>query len=77
MILWKCVAAFLLVFELGINGVAQSQATQGKSAESPLAPVAWFVGGAWVSDVKDPSDGSVVHVENHITWLPTTRPSSL
>ena len=28
--------------------------------------------GRWhvVSDVKDPQDGSVTHVENHITWAP-------
>ena len=28
-------------------------------AAEPLAPVAWMVGGTWVSDVKDPSDGTV------------------
>ena len=41
-----------------------------KSADSPLDPVAWLVGGTWTSDVKDPQDGSVTHVENHITWAP-------
>src|SRR3974390_3090405 len=35
-----------------------------KPVASPLEPVSWFVGGTWVSDVKDP------HVENHITWAP-------
>jgi len=29
----------------------------------------WF-GAAWTSDVKDPQDGSMTHVENHITWAP-------
>jgi hypothetical protein len=32
--------------------------------------VSWFVGGTWSSDIKDPQDGSVTHVENHITWAP-------
>ena len=41
-----------------------------KTAESFLAPVAWFVGGTWVSDVKDLSDGTTTHVESHITWAP-------
>jgi hypothetical protein len=52
------------------NALAQSQAATAKSAESPLAPVAWLVGGTWVTDVKDPGDGSVTHVENQITWAP-------
>jgi len=52
------------------SAVAQSQTAPAKSAESPLAPVAWLVGGTWTSDVKDPQDGSVTHVENHITWAP-------
>ena len=29
-----------------------------------------MVGGTWVTDVKDPSDGTVTHVENHIRWAP-------
>ena len=37
---------------------------------SPLEPVAWFVGGTWVSDVKDPQGGAVTHVENVISWAP-------
>ena len=41
-----------------------------RAADSPLAPVAWLVGGTWISDIKDPQDGSVTHVENHITWAP-------
>ena len=41
-----------------------------RSVASPLEPVAWLVGGTWISDVKDPQDGSVTHVENRITWAP-------
>lgn len=37
---------------------------------SPLSPVAWFVGGTWVSDVKNPKGDSVTHVENNISWAP-------
>ena len=44
--------------------------TAGKTAASPLEPVAWLIGGTWVSDVKDPQDGTTTHVENHITWAP-------
>lgn len=55
------------------NVSAQSQAAAQKSSESPLAPVAWLVGGAWTSDVKDPQDGTVTHVENHITWAPNNQ----
>jgi hypothetical protein len=54
---------------LAWNALAQPS-TPPKTTESPLAPVAWLVGGTWVSDVKDPRDGSVTHVENHITWAP-------
>lgn len=43
------------------------------SVETTLAPVAWLVGGTWVSDVKDPDDGKVTHVENHITWAPNRQ----
>jgi hypothetical protein len=42
----------------------------GKAAAGPLEPVAWFIGGTWVSDVRDPQDGTTTHVENHITWAP-------
>jgi hypothetical protein len=44
--------------------------TSAKSAETQLAPVAWFVGGTWVTDIKSPQSGAMVHVENHITWAP-------
>src|SRR5262249_894241 len=49
--------------------VAQSQPA-AKGAASPLAPVAWLVGGTWTSEVKSPQDGSVTHVESHIKWAP-------
>jgi hypothetical protein len=54
---------------LAINAIAVGQAAP-RSAASPLEPVAWFVGGTWTSDVKDPDDGKVTHVENRLTWAP-------
>jgi hypothetical protein len=59
-----------LVAVLAFCVVAQTPASPPKSAESPLAPVAWLVGGTWMTDIKNPQDGSVTHVENHITWAP-------
>src|SRR5271157_234121 len=50
------------------GSAAQSSSQPAKA--SPLEPVAWFIGGTWVSDVKDPQDGSVTHVESVITWAP-------
>lgn len=70
MILRKSAVLFLLLSGLVINVVAQPQATPAKNADGPLAPVAWFVGGTWVSDVNDPGHDTVTHVENHITWAP-------
>jgi Protein of unknown function (DUF1579) len=61
--------AYWMAFLIATNGIAQPRPL-ATSAESHLAPVAWLVGGTWTSDVKDPSDGSVTHVENHITWAP-------
>ena len=63
-------ALYVLVAVFACNALAQSQAAPAKPADSPLAAVAWLVGGTWVSDVKDPQDSSVTHVENHITWAP-------
>lgn len=60
---------WMLLASMASSAVAQSQPA-AKTSGSPLAPVAWFVGGTWTSDVKDPDDGSVTHVENHITWAP-------
>lgn len=70
MTLQRCAVLGLVVALVAFKAAAQSQAAPGKTADSPLAPVAWLVGGTWVTDVKDPSDGSVTHVENHITWAP-------
>jgi hypothetical protein len=68
MTLRKVAALFLLLAVSGCNALAQASAP--KAAESPLTSVAWLVGGTWTSDVKDPDDGKVTHVENHITWAP-------
>lgn len=59
-----------LLLIAALSGVAQAPAAAPKSPETLLEPVAWLVGGTWVSDVKDPQDGSTTHVENHITWAP-------
>lgn len=69
----KCVAIFLFLCVLPSYAVAQAQAAPAKTADSPLAPVAWLVGGTWVTDVKDPQDGTMTHVENHITWAPNQQ----
>src|SRR6516162_871683 len=66
----KSVAMFLFLCLLPMYAVAQAQASPAKTVDSPLAPVAWLVGGTWMTDVKDPQDGTVTHVENHITWAP-------
>ena len=64
------IAAFCLVV-LAVGGTAIAQAPKAtNTTDGPLAPVAWLIGGTWVSDVKDPGDGSVTHVENRITWAP-------
>jgi len=62
----------VLVCTVATAAMAQSQPS-AKQAESPLAPIAWLVGGIWTSDIKDPGDGSVTHVENHITWAPNSQ----
>ena len=64
-VIWLC----LMLSVLALDAAAQSQ-SPAKSTASPLDPVAWLVGGTWTSDVKDPQDGSVTHVENRITWAP-------
>ncbi len=62
-------ATMLLALALfTVDGVAQSNAPAALNADQTLAPVAWLVGGTWVTDVKDPSDGSMTHVENRIRW---------
>ncbi len=49
---------------------AQSSAPAAPSSPEPMAAIAWLVGGTWVSDIKDSSDGSVTHVEERIRWSP-------
>jgi len=61
---------FLMLAVFVAGGYAQSKPAASTVTVEPLAPVAWLVGGTWVSDVKDPSDGSMTHVENHIRWAP-------
>jgi len=61
-----CLFALVATF----HAAAQTSLAGPKSPEALLEPVAWLVGGTWVSDVKDPQDGSMTHVENHITWAP-------
>ncbi len=64
------VLLFMLLAGFSLNGLAQSKPAATNNADSPLAPVAWLTGGTWVTDVKDPSDGTTTHVENHIRWAP-------
>jgi len=68
----RWIRAFLFVWlaVACVNLPAQSKPASPGGPGSALDPIAWFVGGAWVSDVKDPSDGSVTHVENRIRWAP-------
>ena len=65
---WALLLVLLAVFS--INGLAQSKPATANTADGPLAPVAWLTGGTWVTDIKDPSDGTVTHVDNHIRWAP-------
>src|SRR4051812_18123513 len=48
---------------------AKPEAT-AKPTQDPLAPVAWFVGGTWNTNVKDATDGHMVHVMNRPAWSP-------
>jgi hypothetical protein len=59
-----------LVLIAALDALAQAPTAASKGAETSLEPVAWLVGGTWVSDVKDPQDGSMTQVESHITWAP-------
>ena len=72
LLLRKFVLPCLLLSAFAFNAVAQPQPqpATAKTTDSPLAPVAWLVGGTWTSDIKDPQDGSVTHVENRISWAP-------
>ena len=60
-----------LIILFAVTAFSQSAPeSRNHAAASPLSPVEWLVGGTWVTDVKDPRDGSVTHVENHIAWAP-------
>ena len=59
----------VLCLVLALLGNCAAQSSAAAAAKSPLEPVAWFVGGTWVSDVKSP-DGQITHVENNIDWAP-------
>lgn len=59
------VLALLLLCGLSTFAQQKTEAAKG----SPLDPVAWLVGGTWVTDIKSP-DGKVTHVENNIRWAP-------
>jgi hypothetical protein len=61
---------FLWLAVFAASGFAQPKPASPPPAAEPLAPVAWLVGGTWVTDIKDPSDGTVTHVENRIRWAP-------
>jgi hypothetical protein len=62
------VTLFLWLAIFAASGFAQSKPAAPAAIVEPLTPVAWLVGGTWVTDVKDPSDGTVTHVENRIRW---------
>ena len=61
---------FLSLAVFAAGGFAQAKPATPAATAEPLAPVAWMVGGTWVTDVKNPSDGTLIHVENHIHWAP-------
>src|SRR5215469_9776851 len=59
-----------LLLMTALHAISQAPLVTPQSPEVSLAPVAWLVGGTWTSDVRDPQDGSVTHVENRISWAP-------
>lgn len=63
-LLLVCLALF------GLSAFARQKTEPAQS--SPLDPVAWFVGGTWQADVKDPDStaGQVTHVQETIEWAP-------
>jgi hypothetical protein len=65
---FRCTMLFLFLAVFAQSGFAQAKSAAPSAAAEPLTPVAWLVGGTWISDVKDPSDGTATHVENHIGW---------
>ena len=56
MYLRKCAVMCFFAFALASSAIARAQPAAAKAAGSSLEPVAWLVGGTWVSDVKDPDD---------------------
>ena len=63
-----CVAVFCTI--LTAAAWAQSKPPAVPNADETLSPVVWLVGGTWVADVKDASDGTETHIENKIRWAP-------
>ncbi len=66
----RTIYTILLLAILTGSALAQSTPVATPDANQTLAPVAWLVGGTWVADVKDSSDGSATHIENRIRWAP-------
>jgi hypothetical protein len=64
----RTIATILFLAMIASTALAQSKPAPDASAT--LAPVAWLVGGIWVADVKDASDGTATHIENRIRWAP-------
>jgi len=60
----------LVLTMLSAPSWAQTKAAAATASAEPLSAMAWFAGGTWVSEVKDPSDGSVTKVEERIRWSP-------
>jgi hypothetical protein len=73
----RCALLFMSVVLFSIPIFSTQSLAQAKpaslNATETLAPVAWLAGGTWVTDVKDPSDGTTTHVENHIHWAPNRQ----
>ena len=60
----------LVLTMLSAPSWAQTKAAAATASAERLSAMAWFAGGTWVSEVKDPSDGSVTKVEERIRWSP-------
>ena len=66
----RTITTILALAMIASTAVAQSKPAAPSDASTNLAPVAWLVGGIWVADVKDASDGTATHIENRIRWAP-------
>lgn len=64
----SCAIVAVLAVLTGLLFADTKSATQ--TSPEPMAAIAWLVGGTWVSEVKDSSDGSVTKVEERIRWSP-------